>query len=174
MTAVPAPGRLKHGLQALKTGPPAQFPFYFSRPGHHRRRVPGPPRRVAYRDGPARHCFGGPDYLQDGIAVSVPQVVDCGRSPRSQRRQGQDLGGGQVVDVEVGPDAGTVRGGVVGARSIQVGRRPRGRREDKRGGGVVWRLLRVLCSVCRRTAATVASVCGCRGPYRPTIAAGSS
>ena len=84
--------------------------------------------QLGWVTGAARRCFRWhwragdlPYHVRDlpvGKAIAVAQVVDP-VTARFGRVQGQQVGRGQVLDVDVVPNARTVCGGIVGTEDLQ-------------------------------------------------------
>ena len=91
--------------------------------------VTGAPGRQLDRDRVAGHLAGRVDDLLVAVTVAVSEVVDLVLA-RPDRRQGEQVGGGQVRDVDVVADAGAVRGRVVVAVQQQLVALPAGHLED--------------------------------------------
>jgi hypothetical protein len=87
--------------------------------GDRGRGVAGPPGRHLDRDREAGYLAGRVDDLLVAVAVAVAEVVDLVPA-WPDRRQGEQVGGGQVGDVNVVADAGAVRGRVVVAVQQQL------------------------------------------------------
>ncbi len=84
-------------------------------------RVAGPSRPNAVRDRPSGRGLGRCQHLADAEAAAVPQVESEGRrvavgSGRAHvvgrgRLEGEQVGPGEILDVDVVADAGAVRRG---------------------------------------------------------------
>jgi hypothetical protein len=97
--------------------------------GDRGRGVAGPPGRQLDRDRMAGYLPGRVDDLLVAVAVAVAEVVDLVLAG-PDRRQGEQVGGGQVGDVNVVADAGAVRGRVVVAVQQQLVAPSAGHLED--------------------------------------------
>jgi len=91
--------------------------------------VASAPGRQLDRDRMAGHLAGRVDDLLVAVTVAVSEVVDLVLA-RPDRRQGEQVGGGQVRDVDVVADAGAIRGRVVVAIQQQLVALPVGHLED--------------------------------------------
>src|SRR3990170_4198042 len=115
VSLVPAPGALHYRLQVREGGRPAQDPLHPVAGGDEARGVAGPPRLLPHGDRLTGDPAGGLNHLTVGEAGAVAQVVHAAAGVRPL--QGQDVGRGQVRDVDVVTDAGAVGSRIV--RAVQ-------------------------------------------------------
>ena len=81
--------------------------------GEEDRNVAFPPRHLFDRDLPAEDLLGRGDDLADGVSPVRPEVDEVAPRLGQELAEGQDVGRGQVGDVDVVPDGRSVRGGEV-------------------------------------------------------------
>jgi hypothetical protein len=92
-------------------------------------RIARPPRRLAGGDLPPRHLLGGGDDLAHGEAAAVAEIEDLVLGFAGSV-EGEEMGGGEIGDVDVVADRRAVRRGVIGAEDLDVGQRPLGGAQD--------------------------------------------
>src|SRR5262249_14234788 len=124
--AMPVPGRLDYGPQLGVMRPPAEFLPRLLRRRHQDGRVTRPPRPLLDRHGLARHFLGHADPLADAVAPAGAEVAaEALAGPQGFERQ--QVGLGEVIDVDVVADTGAVGRGVVGAEDLDGRPPPHGR-----------------------------------------------
>src|SRR5262249_23987922 len=110
---VPGPGGADDGLDVGVAGRPAEVAPEAIGGGHEDGRVAGSPGLHRGGDGMPRDAAGGIDDLEDAEAGPGADVVGEGTAGLDVL-QGQDVGVGEVVDVDKIADAGAVGRRVVG------------------------------------------------------------
>ena len=110
---MPLPGGGDDGAQVIVLGLPAQHLHRLLRGGDELGGIAGPAGRDLRGDGVAGDAPGHVDDLLHREAHAVAQVEDIVLATLEQIVQGQDVGLGQVGNMDVVPDAGAVGGGVV-------------------------------------------------------------
>jgi hypothetical protein len=77
--------------------------------------ITGPARGIGDRQGIADHLFDRTQDLADGEATAVSAVHQQVAAVGNQMTERQDMGVGQIGNVDIVADAGTVRGRIIGA-----------------------------------------------------------
>src|SRR5579859_1824957 len=118
---VPYPGGADDVVDLGIVGLPAEFCDGFFAAGNQKSRVTGAAGMDFYGDGVAGDPADRVDDFLDSEAGAVAQVVDqpvIGGAVGFESFQGQEMGIGQVADVNVIADAGAVMCGVVVAKNL--------------------------------------------------------
>ncbi len=98
--------------------PPQESAGSFRR-GHQDSRIAGPPRSQRIGDILARYLRGLPNDLQYGKPLPIAQVKNAS-GLLIYFFQGQDMGQGQILDVDIIPKAAPVRSGIIAAVNYQA------------------------------------------------------
>src|SRR5581483_5732533 len=117
MLLVPVPGGGDDVFELGILGFPAEFADGFFGGGDKFGRVAGTAGFFNGGDFFAGDFFAGLDNLTHGIAIAVAEVVKS----LFAGREGQDMGLGQINDVDIIPDAGAVGRGIIGAVNLALG-----------------------------------------------------
>jgi hypothetical protein len=132
---VPDPGGSDDFVDLGVIGLPTQFCDGFFAAGDEECRVAGSAGAEFYRDGVSGNAADGVDNLFYGEAGSVAEVIDeplLGGAVGFESFEGEEMGVGQIADVDVVADAGAVVGGVVVAEDLDGGAAAEGYVEDER------------------------------------------
>src|SRR5690606_27957974 len=114
MGDVPIPGALDDGADVLKLGGPAEFAFDSGAAGDEARGVSGAARLFDYGDLFAADGFACCDDFADAGAAAGAEV-EFSADAAVEVLDGEHVGLGEVDDMDVVADAGTVGGRIVGA-----------------------------------------------------------
>src|SRR5262249_27031610 len=107
MRPVPIPRSPDDILQVQKSGLPAKLLHRLARGGHQLGRIAGAARAFADWNRKASNSLHRPDHIADAVPAAGPQV-EYPKPPGFGSLQGQGVGHGQILDVDVVPDAGAV------------------------------------------------------------------
>jgi len=125
---VPVPGCFDDLCEVVTSGAPSQNVPDLRGAADQNGRVAGAAFRFDAFNGGTGDLFGHPDDLAYRKTVPVAEVEGVTRSSAAQVFQGQDVGIGQVGDVDASP----VVGFVIGAENLHVGPLAGGDVEDQR------------------------------------------
>ena len=111
---MPLPGRLQNAVGITVLWNPAQHLPGLAVGGDQHSRVTGPAGRQFHREVHTGDSLGRLDDFPDRQPLLAAQVEDLALASPEQVLQGQPMRRSQVAGVDVIPDAGAVRGGVIG------------------------------------------------------------
>jgi len=113
MILVPMPGGLDDLPDAGEFDLPVQVPQRSSRVSVKRRRVPRTAFAFLHRHLQSRDVFNGLYHFSDRMRLPGAQVVEEVGSGLREFREGRDVSAGQIVDMNVVPEAGAIRRRIV-------------------------------------------------------------
>ena len=110
---MPAPCRLHNFLDAAVFGLPMEFLCNFFAGGNEPRRIASTAFFFLYHEVTARYFLDGIDDFPDRKSRLGSQIIDPTCTALDKMVQGKDMSGGQVLHMDVVPEARAVRGVVV-------------------------------------------------------------